>query len=297
MCNIASIIVTYNGDKWIKECLDSFILSHLKTDIYVLDNDSSDSTRDIIQKYPEVSLTRSDENLGFGKANNLLLEKTFRSGRYDYFFLINQDAWIKPDCIGKLVNFMDKNPEYGIVSPVHYNKDFSEIDFNFSEYLGNINELNTEKEVIPVSFVNAAVWMVSRGCLEKVGLFNPYFKHYGEDRDYCNRVEYKKLKIGVLTQAQANHDREKTTGFEKIIRLSKIKLEYILLNPNDSLFSACIKALKNVAGIPKYYRKTLSGKEDRQLFFILLKHYAGLLLSKKIRKNRKEQKDNVFLIR
>ncbi len=296
MCNIASIIVTYNGEKWIRQCLDSLFSSNLKTDIYIIDNGSTDGTLNIIKNYPEIKVTQSNENLGFGKANNLLLKKTFHSGNYDYFFLINQDAWVKPDCIGQLVDFMKNNQEYGIVSPVHYNKNFSEIDFNFSEYL-NKTKLNSGKEIISVPFVNAAIWLLSRKCLEKVGLFNPYFNHYGEDKNYCNRAEYKKLKIGVLINAQANHDRERVIDFQKIIRLSKIKLESILLNPNDTLYTAYTKALKNVVGIPKYYVKTLFKKEGTQLFFQLLKHYIKLLVSTEIRENRKKQKNDAFLIK
>ena len=43
------------------------------------------------KNYPEVRLTRSDKNLGFGKANNMAMKQALSEG-FDYFFLLNQDA-------------------------------------------------------------------------------------------------------------------------------------------------------------------------------------------------------------
>jgi hypothetical protein len=43
------------------------------------------------------------------------------------------------------------------------------------------------KDVYDVGFVNAAAWLVTRECLEKVGGFSPSFFHYGEDASTNNR--------------------------------------------------------------------------------------------------------------
>ena len=39
-----------------------------------------------------------------------------------------------------------------------------------------------------VDFVNAAAWLLSRECIDKVGLFDSLFFHYGEDVNYCQRL-------------------------------------------------------------------------------------------------------------
>ncbi len=76
--------------------------------------------------------------------------------------------------------------------------------------------LNTE-------FVNAAIWLLSKNCIETVGGFNPCYFHYGEDDNYLERVKYHNLKIGILTTAFAVHDREENDNYFKNRELEGFK--------------------------------------------------------------------------
>jgi GT2 family glycosyltransferase len=62
--------------------------------------------------------------------------------------------------------------------------------------------------VYEVDFVNAAAWMLSSECINKVGLFHPLFSHYGEDDNYVDRVKFLGLKTGVLASTSIRHDRD-----------------------------------------------------------------------------------------
>ena len=53
----------------------------------------------------------------------------------------------------------------------------------------------------------AAHWLVTRSCLEKVGMFSPIFTHNGEDDNYCDRARYHGFRVGVDLSARAVHDR------------------------------------------------------------------------------------------
>ena len=56
------IIVTYNHNKYIKECLSSLI-SNKELEIIVVDNNSTDGTSDLIEKdFPQVNLIKNHEN-------------------------------------------------------------------------------------------------------------------------------------------------------------------------------------------------------------------------------------------
>ena len=72
---------------------------------------------------------QSAENLGFGRANNLGLQYAL-DNRYDYVYLLNQDAWIFPDTFETLVDISKRYPEYGIISPLQMNSDLYHIDVN-----------------------------------------------------------------------------------------------------------------------------------------------------------------------
>ena len=245
--NVHCIIATFNGEKWIEQCLKSVFRSSVQSSVVVVDNDSSDSTVQIIkEKYPQVVLIENNTNLGFGKANNIGIKKAFEQGA-DYFFLLNQDAWVEPDTIRKLIDMQKKQPRYGILSPLHL-KDNQNLDEKFRSYLnGNGDDIingvysKENKAIIDVKFVNAAIWLVSRKCFEEVGLFAPIFGHYAEDLNFVHRCKYHNVKVGVLPHARAYHAREQNppkelnVPFGKLLSREKSYWQGILLNINHSL--------------------------------------------------------------
>ena len=210
------VIVTYNGSKWVDPCFSSLRRSTIPLQTIVIDNGSTDDTLALIEsRFPEVQVVRTGKNLGFGKANNVGMELAYQQGA-DYVFLLNQDAWIEPDAVEKLVAAHRKYPAYGVISPMHMNGAGDALDYGFSNYIapnkcrGLYSDIffGTVKDIYDASFVNAAAWSMTRECLEKVGGFSPSFFHYGEDDNYTQRLQYHRLKLGVLPAARISHDRE-----------------------------------------------------------------------------------------
>lgn len=204
------IIVSYNFEPWIDRCLGSLRRSAHPADVMVIDNASTDDTvRRIKACYPEVRLVESPTNLGFGQANNIGLRTALNEG-YDMVFLMNQDAWIDAETIGTLAALSQQYPEYGILSPVHLTGQGDRPDPGFGHYAGmqDIGQLPVSEEVIPLTFVNAAFWMIPVSVLKKTGGFSPLFYHYGEDKDFVNRLHYHRYQVGYCPKASGNHDRE-----------------------------------------------------------------------------------------
>ncbi|ASB50955.1 glycosyltransferase family 2 protein [Alkalitalea saponilacus] len=215
---IIAIIVTYNGSKWIDKCFGSLINSTIPIKVLAIDNASTDGTPQIIRtKFPQVEVIETGENLGFGKANNIGLKRVLDENA-DYAFLLNQDAWVEPDTIEKLVKIHQNNPQFDLLSPIHLNGNGDAIDRNFQNYLGPSFTpefysdlfLKKNKEIYEGKFANAAAWMLTRKCIEIVGGFDPIFKHYGEDDDYIYRLHYHKLKLAIIANAIIYHDRPQT---------------------------------------------------------------------------------------
>jgi GT2 family glycosyltransferase len=72
---IYTIIVTYNGEQYIRKCLKLLAESSLPTQIIVVDNASLDNTVDItLNEFPYVELIKNVENKGFGMANNIAMQ-------------------------------------------------------------------------------------------------------------------------------------------------------------------------------------------------------------------------------
>ena len=203
------IIVSYHFEPWIDRCLGSLRLSQYPVDTVVIDNGSTDRTIQCIQNdYPEVRLLPQTKNLGFGKANNIGMQIAVAEG-YDFVFLLNQDAWIDSNTIGKLVALSQSHPQYGILSPVHLTGKGDKPDPGFGHYahLQQLDQL-PDSDILDIPFANAAFWMIPVSVLKKVGGFCPLFYHYGEDKDFVNRLTYHQFQLGYSPKVFGNHDRE-----------------------------------------------------------------------------------------
>src|SRR5690606_1272754 len=113
-----------------------------------------------------------------------------------------------------LLRASKKFPEYGILSPIHLSSKGLDYDAQFFKYANieeehlpnNLDDLCNSERLFQVPYVNAAAWLITKNCLQKVGGFDPLFFHYGEDNNYCQRVHYYGFVIGVLTNAFVKHD-------------------------------------------------------------------------------------------
>ena len=226
-----TIIVSYNFTPWMEKCLGSVLSSTVPTDVLVVDNASADETVARLRgQFPEVTLVANDENLGFGAANNIGLRKAIEDG-YDYALLLNQDAWIDRDTLEKLISVAESEPgRWGVLSPVHLTADRDEVERGFAAYLDgmSLDTLRTLAEPLSRRFLNAAIWLLPVTTIRTVGEFSPLFHHYGEDKDYCNRVLYAGYDIGCVPWAFGVHDRadrkptvEQSERLERVYALSE----------------------------------------------------------------------------
>ncbi|MBD3903826.1 glycosyltransferase family 2 protein [Chryseobacterium sp. Ch-15] len=240
-----AVVVIYNGMKnnWIHQCFTSLLSSSTSVEIIAVDNHSSDESVQYIKKFfPTVILLERSENLGFGGANNLGLQKALELGG-DFFFLLNQDAYVETNTLEKLINTSLQHSEYAVISPIHLNGKGTKLDKSFAksvspyhcdDFYDDYVLSNTKKPIYESPFICAAAWLLTKKTLEIVGGFSPAFFHYGEDDNYCHRVQYFKLKIGVVPDTYIYHDREDRPASifdEKIVSLQR---QYTLWcsNPN-----------------------------------------------------------------
>ncbi len=276
--NIAVIIVTFNGEIWIQKCLNSILTADCKLQIFVVDNASTDGTIKLLEDFKTIHVIESKINLGFGKANNLAVKKAMEAG-FDTFFLLNQDTWIFEHTVSNLVQKMNENPNYGILSPLHYSANGIDLDSNFEKYYNNPAKINSNSNIKNADFVNAAAWLVSKKCFEKVGFFDPIFSHYGEDRNFCNRVLYHNFEIGIIDNAKICHDRIIKRSFEKDILQSKYLILNNLININIPLLSSILKSFKQVFGLPKFFFKEYKFKKSLLFLHELLIYFFGTFVN------------------
>lgn len=214
MKKIFVIVVTYKGQRWYDRCFGSLRESEMPVQVVAVDNSPGDEDAEYIKThFLEVHLIKTNDNLGFGRANNLGTRYALDNG-CDYVFLLNQDAWLDaPDTLSKLVAIAEKHPEYGIISPIHLNGARTSVNMQLGVGAHHRNEkllsdlyLGNVRDIYETNYVNAAAWLLPRKTLENVGGFDPIFRHYEEDDNYLNRVIYHKMKIGVCLEVRIVHD-------------------------------------------------------------------------------------------
>lgn len=210
------VIVTYNGEAWIRGCLESLAQSISPVRSIVVDNASTDRTADIVEhEFPGALLIRSTKNLGFGCGNNMGITRALALGAR-YVFLLNQDAYVLPTSVSELRDFMESHAEFGVASPLHCSPDADHLDpRTLRGYLqayvdGYLADacMGRVKPCYSTFGVNAAAWFIRASALMVAGGFDPLFFMYGEDDDLLHRWRHHGVGFALLTQSRVVHLRQ-----------------------------------------------------------------------------------------
>jgi len=210
------VVVSYNGAQWIRGCVRSALSGPDDLRVIVVDNASSDGTAGIVAtEFPMVELIALSENVGFGRGNNLGIRRALDQGA-NYVLLLNQDAFVTPDCLTQMQRFMDENQDVGVCTPLHCSPDESRLDLRtYRGYLGvHAAELLHDavcgklKRFYLIPGINAAVWFVRADTFRTVGGFDPLFFMYGEDDDLMARMRYHGMQFALLPHLTAVHLRQ-----------------------------------------------------------------------------------------
>lgn len=126
MIDISLAIVTHNNESIITETLESILESipdSLISKVYIIDNKSTDQTRDLLKRFQDsVVLIDLDENIGFGKGHNVIMNQLDSK----YHFVVNPDIIIPSQIeIARMIAYMNQNEEVGLLSPKILNMDGS----------------------------------------------------------------------------------------------------------------------------------------------------------------------------
>jgi GT2 family glycosyltransferase len=203
--------VNYNVKDYLLQCLRSLNASvgSVTTEVIVVDNDSHDGSVEELQPlFPSVRWIALDENIGFGRANNVGLEHA--SGRYVLY--LNPDTIIGADTLSVMCKFLDEHPKTGIAGCKVLNPDGSfQVAcrrglptpwVSFCKLFGLQRLFPSSKlfagynlTYLPVDATYAVdaligAFMVGRTeLMRSLGGFDPAFFMYGEDIDLCYRVQ------------------------------------------------------------------------------------------------------------
>ncbi len=215
MPEVSIIIVNYNVKYYLEQCLHSILTSAegIDYEVYVVDNASSDGSVAYIKRrfsqkmFPQIHVISNRVNLGFGRANNLALQKC--SGKYVLF--LNPDTILTEKTLKDYLAFYENHDNAGAVGVRMLHKDgtfalesrrglptpftsFCKLAgltrlFPKSRLFGRYYlQYLDDKDICEIQVVSGACMMVPRSVIEKTGGFDKQFFMYGEDIDLSYRI-------------------------------------------------------------------------------------------------------------
>lgn len=205
---IGFLVLNRNGTKWLRPLFQNLRATNYKNKkVFLIDNASTDGSVEMtLSEYPEVTVVRMPQNLGYCMAYNLAMPQAFADG-CDWVVWANNDITIEPDCLDELVHGARTDPRIGVVGPAFLAWEGDEPNYYIQgNYPHTIPAIEAgSRDPIDVDWVEGSFLMVSRRCVEKVGPLDPYLFFYWEETDFCRRARHQGWRVVLVPSAIARH--------------------------------------------------------------------------------------------
>lgn len=221
--DVSIIIVNYNTLELTQKCIASIfsLTTGITFEVILIDNASSDGSRDFFSNDNRIRYRYLPQNLGFGRANNEGL--TMARGRNILF--LNSDTILLNNAVRILSDYLDANQRVAVCGGNLYDVNgrpnlsyetlapsiFTAINLLLHDipskiFVGKSARFNYSRSPKPVAYITGADLMVRRAIIDAVGgAFNPRFFMYFEETEFCFRVKKKGYKIMSVPAAEIIH--------------------------------------------------------------------------------------------
>lgn len=230
---LAAVVLNYRTPRDTLLAVRSLASSRRRVDrILVVDNgsaidDPADRSLEILRAelggIDRVEILETGANLGFSGGVNVGIRRALEDGAARVF-LLNSDAMVDRDCLGRLEAALDGESDVGIAGPtVLAAQDPSIVastGIGFARWTGRMrhrgagaaHDPNAAPEIVEVPAVAGCAMLIDRAVVDAIGLFDEdYFFSY-EDLDYCLRARGAGLRSVTATDAVAYHQGCRSIG-------------------------------------------------------------------------------------
>jgi GT2 family glycosyltransferase len=214
---VGVVLLNWNGGIDTIPCIASLMRGGVKPwRIVVVDNASTDSSPDdIARAYPDVQLIRNRTNIGFAAGNNLGMRALLDAGA-EFVWVLNNDTEVAPDCLERLLDALDRDPEIGGISAKILFADPPDCIW----YAGGTWNPRTMQSghrgqheidrgqydiAIDTPFLSGCCMLMRASALLRVGFFAERFFIYMEDTDWCLRAARLGVRLRYEPRARIIH--------------------------------------------------------------------------------------------
>lgn len=213
MINLSvSIVLFHNKKEQVERAICSVLNTNLKVRLFLVDNSTSDDLKSLSNiDNRRIEYIFNNSNLGFGGAHNIAIRKSIEENT-PYHLVLNPDVYFEKGVLEELYNFMENNPDVGLVMPKVLYPDgklqylckllptpidlFGRRFLNFGPFRKFIEKRNEIYElrftgynkIMEVPYLSGCCMFLRTNILKKVGLFDERFFMYLEDTDLTRRI-------------------------------------------------------------------------------------------------------------
>jgi GT2 family glycosyltransferase len=220
---VCVVILTWNDTTMTRKCLQHVLASDYSNKrVILVDNGSREPCgQTLAAEFPEVELIELPKNKGFAGGGNVGLRRALSLGP-KYVLHLNNDAFVQPDAISRLVGELEQRHDAGIAHAlllfpesdrVQFYNATMDRDLAWHQHHHVGEPLSSgDWPTIESAFVPACVIMYRAKALESIGLYDEIFGTSWEDYDLCLRFTDAGWRIVVVGDARAEHRSHQTTG-------------------------------------------------------------------------------------
>lgn len=233
---ISIIILTYNNLNYNKICIES-IRKYTTANTYeliIIDNNSTDGTREWLKEQNDIKLILNDENVGFPKGCNLGIKASEKDN--DILFL-NNDTKVTPRWLDNLKICFYSDDKIGAVGSItNYCSNYQSISVPYKDLESMIqfadkNNISSSDKWEQKNRLIGFCMLVKRDVINKIGIFDEQFTpgHF-EDDDLSMRIIESGYKLMVCYDSFIHHFgsvsfKKDYTQFNHIVRTTALKFE------------------------------------------------------------------------
>lgn len=206
---VSVIVLNYNGAIWLERCLASLRAQTVfgQTEVIVADNASPDGSAELAARllngWPGGRVVCNGGNLGFAEGNN----HPARAARGRYLFFLNNDAWLEPACLEKLLaGVVARGAVAACPLVLNYEDDsFQSAGACGFDLFGLPTARNRVRTPQPVLMPEGCGFLIERECFLALDGFDPEFFMFAEEYDLSWRVWLSGGNVCVIPEARMHH--------------------------------------------------------------------------------------------
>lgn len=193
MVKVSVVIPNYNGEKYLRGCIESILNEAYKAfEVIIIDNASTDSSYAWLGDYENIIFKRLDQNYGFSTAVN----EGIKLAKGEYVLLLNNDTVVEHGFIEALVKTIEVDDKiFGVASKMITYQDHNLMDDAGDEYTlfgwtlkrGDGQHVDYYIKPCKVFSVCAGAALYRKKVFDEIGLFDESFFAYMEDVDISFR--------------------------------------------------------------------------------------------------------------